>query len=110
MTVFLNVEDFLQKAERIAPLSPEEEAQLYARLQAGDLAARERLAEGYLPLVAARIRRGPQRVHTLKAVYACIGCVERCVATFDFSRGKREFLHMLSWRLRQCIIRCIAEG
>ena len=52
----------------------------------------------------------PYDMQTLKAVYACIGCVERCVATFDFSRGKREFLHMLSWRLRQCIIRCIAEG
>ena len=106
--LFLSVEDFLKKAGRIVPLTREEEAGLYARLQAGETAARERLVEGYLPLVAARIRRGPQRVQTLKAVYACIGCVERCVDTFDFSRGRREFLNALSRHLRQCITRCIA--
>ena len=104
--LFVSVEDFYEHVERLPRLRIEEEEALWKQ---GDADAREKLVQGYLPFVAGMIRRTSGQVQTLKTVYACIACTEKCVANFDHNRGRREFVHQLGWRLRQCIIRCIAE-
>ena len=107
--LFITVEDFLTQAAAIAPLTREEETALARRMAQGDTAAREALVRGYLPLVAAFVRRAPASVRTLDTVYAGIAALERAVDGFDFQQTGETFAHRLSWALRQTVTRQIAE-
>ena len=107
--LFISAEDFFGKVKAIPPLTREEERALAARKDSGDEAARRRLVEGYLPFVAAVIRRAPPTLHTLDTVYVCIHSLEQGVDGFNFAQDSETFAHHLSWRLRQCLTRCIAE-
>lgn len=107
--LFISAEDFFSKVKDIPPLTREEERALAARKDGGDPAARQRLVEGYLPFVAAVIRRAPQALHTLDTVYTCIHSLEQGVDSFRFAQDSETFAHHLSWRMRQCITRLIAE-
>ena len=107
--LFISAEDFFGKVKAIPPLTREEERALAARKDSGDEAARRRLVEGYLPFVAAVIRRAPQAEQTLDTVYACVVALEKGVDGFNFAQDSETFAHHLSWRLRQCITRCIAD-
>ena len=107
--LFISAEDFFSKVAAIPPLTREEERALASRKEGGDTAARQRLVEGYLPFVAAVIRRAPPILHTLDTVYVCIHSLEKGVDGFNFAQDSETFAHHLSWRLRQCITRCIAD-
>ena len=107
--LFVNVEDFLNQAKNIPPLSREEERELGQQKAAGDSTARETLVRYHLPMVAACVRRAPQEIRTLHTVYACIASLEQGVDGFNFLQDGETFTHHLSWRLRQCLTRCIAE-
>ncbi|MBQ9859089.1 MAG: hypothetical protein IJO76_00220 [Clostridia bacterium] len=89
--LFVSVEDFLSQVKGIPPLSREEEREL-GRLKA-----------------AAYVRRAPREIRTLHTVYACIAALEQGVERFNFLQDGETFTHHLSWRLRQCLTRCIAE-
>ena len=106
---FISVEDFLAKAGEKKRLSRQEEKELAVRMKAGDDAAREALVQSYFPFVAATIRRAPGEIRSLDTVYSCIDTLEKGVDTFDFLQEGETFAHHLSWRLRQCITRCLAE-
>lgn len=107
--LFVTVEDFLTQASTIPPLTREEETALARRMAQGDTAARETLVRGYLPLVAAFVRRAPAAVRTLDTVYAGIAALERAVDGFDFQQTGETFAHRLGWALRQTVTRQIAE-
>ncbi|MBQ8768373.1 MAG: hypothetical protein IJZ15_01800 [Oscillospiraceae bacterium] len=107
--LFTGVEDFLTQAKAMPRLSRSEEKALARQMAAGDQAAREALIRSYLPLAAAHIRRAPREIRTLRTVYACIAAVEKGVDSFNFQQDGETFPHHLSWRLRQCITRCIAD-
>ena len=107
--LFVSVEDFFKQTEEIPRLTNGEERALAAQMRAGDRSAREALVRQYLPFAAAQVRRAPATVRTLHTVYACIAEVEKGGDGFDFSQNGETFVHHLSWRLRQCITRCIAE-
>ena len=107
--LFINVEDFFAQVSAIPRISREDEKALARQMAAGDEAARESLVRGYLFLAAAHVRRAPSRIQTLQTVYACVAAVEQGVDRFDFQQDGETFLHHLSWRLRQCVTRCIAE-
>ena len=107
--IYLSVEDFLNRVREIPRLSREEEKKLARRMADGDREARELLVRGYLHMAAAHVRRAPENIQTLRTVYACIGEVEKGVDSFHFQQDQEKFSHHLSWRLRQCITRCIAE-
>lgn len=107
--LFISLEDFLAKAGTIPRLSRDEEKALAQRMNAGDEAARQALVRSYLPFVAARIRQAPREIRTLHTVYACITAMQKGVDSFNFLQDSETFSHHLSWRLRQCITRCIAD-
>ncbi len=107
--LFISVEDFLTQVSAIPRLSREEEKNLAQRMAAGDSAAREALVRGYLFMAAATIGRAPQNIRTLRTVYACIDAIEKGVDGFHFLQDGETFMHHLSWRMRQCITRCIAD-
>ena len=107
--LFISVEDFLTQVSAIPRLSRDEERSLAAKKAAGDSAAKEAIVEGYLYQVAAYLRRAPQQIRTLHTLYACVAALEKAVDRFDFLQDSETFTHHLSWALRQCITRCIAE-
>ena len=106
--LFITVEDFFAQADKNSPLTREEERRL-ANEMAENTAAREQLIRGYLPMVAGFIRRAPQKLHTLKTVYACVDTLEKGIDSFDFMQESESFSHHLSWRLRQCLTKGLAE-
>ena len=107
--IYLSVEDFLNRVREIPRLSREEEKKLAQRMAEGDREARELLVRGYLHMAAAHVRRAPEKIQTLRTVYACVGEVEKGVDSFNFLQEGETFTHHLSWRLRQCVTRCIAQ-
>lgn len=107
--LYISMDDFFAQATGIPRLSREEEICLAQRMAAGDAAARETLIRSHLPLVASVIRRSPRQIHTLRTVYTCISTLEQCVDRFNFLQDSEPFIHHLSWGLRQCITRCIAN-
>lgn len=107
--LYISVEDFFSQVGKIPRLSRDEEIDFARRMAEGDEAARDALVRGYLPMVASYIRRMPQEIRTLHTVYTCIASLEKGVDQFNFLQESESFVHHLSWRMRQCITRCIAE-
>ncbi len=107
--LFISMEDFLTQASGIPRLSRDAEKDLAQRMVSGDRNARETLVRSQLPLVSALVRRAPQKIRTLRTVYACIATVEKGVDSFNFLQDSETFAHYLGWRLRQCIIRCLVD-
>ena len=99
----------MTQASGIPRLSREAEKDLAQRMISGDWNAREMLVRSQLPIVAAYIRRAPQKIRTLRTVYACIAATEKSVDSFNFLQDSETFVHHLSWRLRQCITRCLVD-
>ena len=106
--LFVSTEDFFARAKEMPRITREEERQL-ARQMGQDPAARDRLICSYIPSVAGCICRAPENVQNLQTVYACLDTLEKGVDSFDFQQDHESFSHHLSWRLRQCITRCIAQ-
>lgn len=107
--LFISVEDFFTQVRDMPRLSREEEKLLAQRMAAGDRAAREALVRGYMYMAAAYVHRAPQDIRTLSTVYACIAALEKGVDKFNFLQDGETFSHHLSWRLRQCITRCLVD-
>ena len=107
--LYITIEDFYAQAESAVHLTREQERACAAAMAAGDTDARRRLIQSYLPYVASAIRRAPADIRTLHTVYAAIAALEKAVDTFRFQQEGETFAHHLSWRLRQCLTRCIAE-
>ena len=104
--LFISAEDFFCKVKDISPLTREEEKALGI---VKDAAAREKLLQGYLPTVAAFVKRAPKEIQTLSTVYECISALEKAIDSFDFSQDNVRFAPRLCTRLRQCIVKCIAN-
>ena len=99
--LYISLEDFYEKARVCRPLSRQEERDCALRMQQGDNGARERLIEGYLPMVAGHIRRAPADVQGLGLVLYCLQALEKAVDSIDFLQDSETFTHRLSWHLRQ---------
>ena len=108
--MYLCPDDFYRQAASATRLTREEECACAESFAKGDSAARQKLIESYLPQVAAPVRRAPKHLQTLRTIYAALTALEQGVDTFDFLQTGETFTHHLSWRLRQCITRCIAES
>lgn len=107
--VYVSTEDFLQKVEGCTVLSRQEELVCAAEAKQGSAAARERLIQSYLPMVAGRIKHMPSHLQSLGLVYYCLQALERAVDTFDFTQNSEPFTHRLNWALRQAVTRYIVR-
>lgn len=106
---FISADDFFAKAGTFSRVTREEEKALARQMADGDKAARETLVQSYLPFVAGYIRRCPRNLQTLYTVYTCIDSLEKAVERFNFLQDSEPFIHHLSWRMRQCLTKCIAD-
>ena len=107
--LYITVDDFYAKAGEMTRLTRQQERACAAAMATGDADARRRLIQSYLPYVASAIRCAPADIRTLHTVYAAIAALERGADTFNFQQEGETFAHHLSWRLRQCLVRCIAD-
>ena len=107
--LFISVEDFFQKVHNTTRLSRTYEKDLALKMKAGDTEARQTIVDSYLPMVASYIRHSPKELQTLETIYSCICSLEKGVDSFNFLQDSETFTHHLSWRLRQCISRCLVD-
>jgi len=107
--LFISVEDFFTQVRDMPRVSREEEIVFAQQMASGDPLARDALIRGYMYMAAAYVRRAPRDIRTLSTVYACVTALEKGVDSFNFLQDGETFVHHLSWRLRQCITRCIAH-
>ena len=107
--LFISAEDFFDRAAEMHRMTREEEKCCAQKMAQGDTEARERLILSYYPHAASYVRRLPKELQTLRAVYSFIAALEKGVDSFDFLQDRETFAHHLSWRMRQCLTRCIAE-
>lgn len=107
--VYISAEDFCIKARAYPRLSREEELECAQGMKNADAAARQRLIQGYLPMVAGHIKRLPRHMQSVGSVAYCLQALERAVDSFDFFQNGETFSHRLSWHLRQASTRYIAD-
>ena len=103
------VRAYLKEIGEIPLLTPEEEAELAQRIEAGDEQAKKRLAEGNLRLVVSIAKRytghGLQLLDLIQE--GNIGLM-KAVEKFDYRRGFK-FSTYATWWIRQSMTRSIAD-
>ena len=107
--LFINVQDFYNKAYDYKILPREEEKALAANMK-DDLEARQKIINSYLPMIAKVTERLQNNYQSLELVYRCIQALEQCVDKFDFQQDSETFAHRFNWYLRQAITKYIAES
>lgn len=107
--LYICIEDFYTEAQQHSRLTKEEELDCARKMAEGDLSARSRIVQSYLPTVAGHIKRLPQKDQTLYAVYHCLAELEKAVDSFDFLQSRETFPHHLSRYMRQAVTKCIAH-
>lgn len=107
--VYISAEDFCKKASAHHRLSRQEELECAQGMKNADSLARQRLIQGYLPMVAGHVRRQPEHMQSVGLVAYCLQALERAVDSFDFFQEGESFSHRLSWHLRQASTRYIAD-
>lgn len=107
--VYISAEDFCKKASAYPRLNRQEELECAQGLKTADPLARQRLIQGYLPVVAGHIKRQPQHMQSVGLVAYCLQALERAVDSFDFFQEGESFSHRLSWHLRQASVSYLAD-
>ena len=107
--LFINVQDFYNKAYEYKILPREEEKSL-AKIMNDDPEARKALINSYLPMIAKVTERLQDDHQSLELVYRCIQALEKCVDSFNFQQDGETFAHRYNWYLRQTITRYIADS
>ena len=107
--VYISVEDFYKKAASCEALTRQEEIECAKQMKSGDMDARERLIQSYLPMVAGHVRGAKSHLQTLGMILYCVQALERAVDSFDFIQDSEPFSHRLSWWLRQAVTKYIAR-
>lgn len=107
--LFVSIDDFFEKADLCTPLSREEELHYAREMNEGNADAKKKLLHGYLPHVAAHLKRWPARYVSLELIYRCCQSLDKAVSSFDFIQSSEKFSHRLRWFLRQTTVRYLAE-
>ena len=103
--VYISVDDFYEKVSSFSAMSRQEEIECARLMANGDILARERLIQSYLPMVAAHVKRASADIQSLGLILCCQQALERAVDTIDFLQESESFSHRLSWCLRQAVIK-----
>lgn len=105
--VYISVNDFYEKVSSFSTMSRQEEIECAKQMKSGDAAARERLIQSYMPMVASHIKH--TRMQSLGLVLYCLQALEKAVDTFNFFQDGEPFSHRLSWCLRQATVSYIVK-
>jgi RNA polymerase sigma factor (sigma-70 family) len=102
--------NYLDTLERRAPLTPDAERELVAAAQSGDDAAKARLVETFMPLIAsaARVYRGTARVDRLELLQEGVLGLLRALERYEPDRGVPFWGYAAFW-VRQAMQQIVAE-
>ena len=103
--IYVSIDDFYEKARSCGRLTREEEIECAREMQNGSKAARDRLVQSYIPMVAGHIKRTKPHLQSLGLVLYCVHALEKAVDSFDFLQEREPFSHRLSWYLRQAVVK-----
>ena len=111
--LYKSAEDFYNKVATIKRLSREEEKELALKMvNEGDENAQKALVIGYLPVLAAYLKRYTC-TPSLDMIYEGVEILETSIATFDFLYDSPSpnvtFVHFLSDKVRRMMTRYIAD-
>ena len=106
---YITITDFFEKAATCRRLTRQEERECAIAFAAGDLTARERLIESYLPFIAGHIRMCKPHMQTITLLYTYLSALEKAVDSFNFLQDSETFPHHLSRYLRQATTRYIVR-
>lgn len=101
--IYISIDDFYEKVGKCERLSRAEEIECAKLMKSGDVQARERLIQSYLPMVAAHIKHTYARQKGLGLVLYCVNALEKAVDSFNFLQDSETFSHRMSWLLRQAV-------
>jgi len=101
--IYITIDDFYANAASCTKLTREEEIECAKLMKTGDIDARHRLIQSYLPMVAGYIRRQPIDMQTLGLALHCEQALAKAVDSFNFLQESETFTHRLSWCLRQTV-------
>ena len=107
--IFSNIEDFYEKASICARMTRQEEIDCAKKMKSGDTAAREKLIQSYIPMVAGHIKHMKPHLQTFGLVLYCMQALEKAVDSFDFLQDSEPFSRRLSWWLRQAVANYIVR-
>ena len=108
--IYISVDDFYEKVSAFSGMSRQEEIECARQMKNGDILARERLIQSYLPMVAAHIKRVASHRQSLGMILYCQQALEKAVDSFDFFQDSELFSHRLSWYLRQAVTKYIVDS
>jgi len=103
--VFVSVDDFFEKVGTCTVLTRQEEIECAKQMENGDAAARERLIQSYMPMLASYIKQAKPDIRTFGLVLYCQQALEKAVDSFDFLQDSETFTHRLSLHLRQAVVK-----
>ncbi|MBP1581291.1 MAG: hypothetical protein J6A26_02680 [Oscillospiraceae bacterium] len=107
--IFITIDDFYAKASTCSTMSRQEEIECAKQMKGGDLLARERLIQSYLPMMAGHIKHAKPHLQNLGLVLYYQQALEKAVDTFDFLQDSEPFSHRLSWCFRQALVKYIVR-
>ena len=107
--LYVSIDDFYEKAGSCARLTREEEIECAREMKNGSKAARDRLIQSYIPMVAGHIKRTRPHLQNLGLVLYCVHALEKAVDSFDFLQEREPFSHRLSWYLRQAVVKYLVR-
>ena len=107
--LYTSADEFFALADRSDRLSREEEKALGARLGEGDETAARALVQGYLPLLAAYLKRYTD-TPSLHLIYLGVETLEEAVAAFDFQAENPTFTRFLGDKVRRMMTRYVADS
>ena len=107
--LFVTVQDFYAQAANAKRLDRREEIACAARMQAGDVEAKDALVQSYLPTVAAFAKRVSTGEPSMELVCRFAAVLEQQVEGFDFAQQGETFTHRLSLALKKAMAEYIAD-
>lgn len=108
--VYIDIQDFFQKAAACKGLSRQEEIDCAVGMKAGDSDARSRMIQGYLPIIAGHIKRLPEHMQTLGCALFFQAELEKAIDCFDFLQDREPFIDRISRISRQAVTKYLTRN
>ena len=103
--VFVSLDDFFEKVGSCKALTRREEIECVKQMKNGDAAAREKLIQSYMPMLAGYIKHAKPDIRSFGLVLYCQQALETAVDSFDFLQDSETFTHRLGLHLKQAVVK-----
>lgn len=108
--LYISPEEFYKQIATKTRLSKEEEIEYANNMRNGDVTAKEKLIDSYLPVLGAFLKRWATKGKpSMELIYRGIVVLEDSIQAFDFEKGK-SFENFLARKIKELMMRYIVDG